>query len=150
MSNKLECNALRYTGALYRATNSRSDVKYKDYNLQKGQYMFLTRICENPGINFIDLSNMLKVDKTTTTKAVQKLIEIGYVEKTQDDVDKRGYKLTATDKALGVYQSIIAEETRQIDICFKDFTKEEKEMAEKILKRMSQNIEEYWNEIKIK
>ena len=34
--------------------------------------MFLTRVCENPGINFVDLSNMIKVDKTKTTKVVKK------------------------------------------------------------------------------
>ena len=150
MSKKLKNNSLRYTGALYRATNSRSDIKYKDYNLQKGQYMFLTRICENPGINFMDLSNMLKVDKTTTTKAVQKLIEIGYVKKNQDEFDKRGYKLTPTDEALEIYNLIIEEETRQLDICFKDFNDEEKAVAEKLLERMSKNIEEYWNELKTK
>lgn len=32
---------------------------------------------------------MLKVDKTTTTKAVQKLIELGYINKEQDESDKR-------------------------------------------------------------
>lgn len=149
MSSKLKQKSLRYTGALYRATNFRSDVKYKDYNLQKGQYMFLTRICENPGINFMDLSAMLKVDKTTTTKAVQKLIEIGYVEKVQDELDKRGYKLTPTTKALEIYNLIIKEENRQLDICFKNFSEEEKTMAEKLLKRMSENIEEYWNELKV-
>jgi DNA-binding MarR family transcriptional regulator len=78
---KLEPKALRFVGLLSRTINSRSDFKYKQLGLQKGQYMFLTRVCENPKINLVDLSNMLKVDKATTTKAIKKLIDIGYINK---------------------------------------------------------------------
>lgn len=110
--------------------------------------MFLTRICENPGINFVDLSNMLKVDKTTTTKAVKKLVEIGYLYKEQDENDKREYKLTPTKKALEIYEFLIEEENKQIKMCFKGFSEEEKQIANKLIKRMSDNMEEYWLDMK--
>lgn len=147
---RLENRVLRFVGVLSRSISSRGDIKYKEFNMQKGQHMFLTRICENPEINFIDLSNLLKVDKTTATKAVKKLIEIGYVNKEQDGSDKRGCKLTATKKGLEIYNLLIEEENRQIKICFKDFSEEEKQMANKLLNRMSKNIEEYWIEAKNK
>lgn len=143
---KLECKVLRFVGTLSRAINSKADLKYKQFDLQKGQYMFLTRVCENPGINFVDLSDMLKVDKTTTTKAVNKLIDIGYLNKQQDERDKREYKLTPTKKALEVYEFIIEEESRQLEISFKGFSEKEKQMAIELIKRMSENIEEYWLE----
>lgn len=145
-----EFKVLRFVGALYRAINSKADSKYKQFDLQKGQYMFITRVCENPGINFMDLSNMLKVDKTTTTKAVKKLIDIGYLNKQQDENDKREYKLTPTNKALDVYEFIIREESKQFEISFKGFSEEEKQMATRLIKRMSENIEEYWLDIKNK
>ncbi|WP_376774609.1 MarR family winged helix-turn-helix transcriptional regulator [Clostridium thailandense] len=85
----LDSHILREIGTLFRCIHSISDIKFKEINLQKGQFIFLTRICENQGINQIDLSNLLKVDKTTTTKAIQKLIEAGYIEKKRDDNDKR-------------------------------------------------------------
>lgn len=143
-----EFKVLRFVGALYRAINSKADFKYKQFNLQKGQYMFITRVCENPGINFMDLSNMLKVDKTTTTKAVKKLIDIGYLNKQQDENDKREYKLTPTKKALDVYEFIIREESKQFEISFKGFSEEEKKTATELIKRMSENIEEYWLDIR--
>ena len=64
---------------------------------------------------------MLKVDKTTTTKAVQKLIELGYINKEQDESDKRGYKLTPTENALKVYDFIMQEEAKQLKIIFEGF-----------------------------
>jgi len=147
---ELKFKVLRFVGALSRAINSRADSKYKEFNLQKGQYMFLTRVCEKPGINFIKLSNILKVDKTTTTKAVRKLINLGYLDKQQDEKDKREYKLFPTKKALKIYDFIIEEESKQLKIAFKDFSEDEKQIATQLIKRMSENIEEYWFDIKNK
>lgn len=147
---KLEFKVLRFVGTLSRAINSKADSNYKKFDLQKGQYMFITRICENPGINLVNLSNMLKVDQATTTKAVKKLIDIGYLNKQQDENDKRGYKLTPTKKALEIYEVIIKEESKQLNISFKGFSEEEKEMADRLIERMSENIEEYWLDMKNK
>jgi DNA-binding MarR family transcriptional regulator len=147
---KLEFKVLRFVGTLSRAINSKADYTYKKFNLQKGQYMFITRVCENPGINLVNLSNILKVDQATTTKAVKKLIDIGYLNKQQDENDKRGYKLTPTKKALEVYEFIIEEEGKQLNISFKGFSEEEKKMADRLIERMSENIEEYWLDMKNK
>jgi Transcriptional regulators len=123
-------------------------VKFKEIELQKGQFTFLTRICENQGINQIDLSNLLKVDKTTTTKAIQKLIEAGYIDKKRDDIDKRMWRLYPKEKALELYTFIIQEENRNIEVCFNNFSVEEKELASKLVKKMRENIENDWKEIK--
>lgn len=141
---ELDFKVLRFVGTLSRAINSKADYKYKKLNLQKGQYMFLTRVCENPGINLVNLSNMLKVDQATTTKAVKKLIEIGYLNKELDLQDKRGYKLSPTKKAMEVYELIIEEERKQLEISFKGFSEKEKQVVTELIEKMSKNIEEYW------
>lgn len=139
---------LRQIGTLSRTVHYISDIKYKELKLQKGQFTFLTRICENPGINFIDLSNMLKVDKATTTKAVQRLIEASYIEKKRDEKDKRGYNLNPTNKALEVYNLIIEEENKNINTCLKNFTEDDKNSINKLITKMSENIENEWVRIK--
>lgn len=123
-------------------------MKFKELKLQKGQFTFLTRICENPGINQIDLSNILKVDKTTTTKAIQKLIDAGYISKEKDDTDKRMWRLYPKKKALEDYEFIIDEENRNIGVCFDKFSEEEKEMVYELVRKMSKNIESDWKEVK--
>ncbi|OBR92825.1 transcriptional regulator SlyA [Clostridium ragsdalei P11] len=144
----LHSQILREIGGLSRCVQSISDLKFKEINLQKGQFTFLTRICENAGINQIDLSNLLKVDKTTTTKAVQKLIEAGYINKKKDDIDKRMWRLYPKKKALDIYPFIIEEENKHIQICFHNFSSEEKEFVYKLVKKMRENIENHWKEIK--
>lgn len=147
---KLENDLLRDVGVLSRSINYISDVKYKEFDLQKGQFIFLTRICENPKINFVDLANKLKVDKTTAIKAVNKLISLGYVNKETDPMDKRASNLTATEKGFEVYDYIITEENRQINICLNKLNEEEKDLVKNLVKKMSQSVEEEWSNIKDK
>nr|WP_248484786.1 MarR family transcriptional regulator [Tepidibacter aestuarii] len=123
-------------------------MKFKKLNLQKGQFIFLTRICENPGISLMQLSILLKVDKTTTTKVIQKLMNEGYINKEKDEVDKRIYRLFPTEKVLNIYNSVIEEENRNIEICFKGFTDEEKSVVYELIKKMKENIEANWHELK--
>lgn len=146
--NILNNEILREVGALARCVHSINDLKYRKYKLQRGQFIFLTRICERPGINLIDLSNMLKVDKTTTTKAIHKLLAEGYVQKEQNCLDKRVWNLYPSSKALELYPHIILEENRCIEVCLNGFSPEESAMAYRLLKRMRENIEQDWQAIK--
>jgi DNA-binding MarR family transcriptional regulator len=145
---ELKNKILREVGSLSRTINTLNDNKYKKFNIQKGQYIFLTRICENPGINLIQLTSILKVDKTTTTKATQKLIKEDYITKKINTYDKRISMLYPTEKALEIYNVIINEENRSIDICFKDFSENEKILAYQLVKKMQENIESDWYDLK--
>ena len=144
----LENDLLREIGALSRIIHSKCDLKYKEYRLQKGQFIFLTRICEHPGLNLAQLSNILKVDKTTTTKAIQKLIQSGYVHKEKDAADNRAAKLYPTSRALPIYDLIIAEENTHIEACLKGFSADEIRQASDLIHRMRQNTEFLWQEMK--
>lgn len=148
MIKTLTNTILREIGTLSRTIHSKSDLSFKAFHLQKGQFIFLTRVCENPGINHIQLSDLLKVDKTTTTKAVQKLIAGGYLHKQQDTSDNRAYQLYPTPKALQVYEVVIEEENANIDRCFKGFSADEIDQAHQLVKRMSANIESVWHDLK--
>ena len=46
----LKSEILREIGALSRSIHSINDAALRTYGLQRGQFPFLTRICESPGI----------------------------------------------------------------------------------------------------
>lgn len=133
---------------LARCIQSISDIKYREIRLQRGQFIFLTRICECPGINLIELSNILKVDKATTTKAIQKLMEENYVVRERNHSDKRMWHLFPSSIAQEIYPYIIQEENRNIEICFNGFSSEEKDTVYQLLKKMRENVEQDWKELK--
>ena len=139
----LHNNALRKIGTISRIVASRSDVKFKQYDLQKGQHIFVVRICENPGLNLKELTEMLNVDKSTTTKAVQKLERAGYVIKSHMKDNRKNIVLFPTEKAEIVYEKIIKEENIRADLCFDGFSETEKDQALQYLERICKNIETY-------
>ena len=146
---KLHNELLRDIGALARAVHALSDLSFKELALQRGQFIFLTRVCENAGINQNDLSLLLKVDKSTTAKAIQKLVAAGYVTRQRGVEDQRHWKLFPTPAAQAVYDQIIAEENNTLAICLQNFTPSEQKDLFKLVKKMGANIENHWQKTKI-
>lgn len=72
---------LREIGAIARALDSISNIEFKELDLTKGQYLYVIRICENPGIIQEKVAELLKVDRTTASRAIQKLETKGFIEK---------------------------------------------------------------------
>lgn len=147
---ELDSDALRNIGAISRSIQTINDSKFRKSNLDRGQFVFLTRICEHEGINPVDLSNMLKVDKATTTKAIQKLEHKGLVERVRDQFDKRMWRLFPSPQAKELYISVMEEENANIAVCFSGLSDKEKQMAEGLIRRMAQNIECKWGHLKTK
>lgn len=72
---------LRDIGVISRALDSIANIEFKDLDLTRGQYLYLVRIKENPGIIPDHLAEMIKVDRTTASRAIQKLEKNGFIEK---------------------------------------------------------------------
>lgn len=139
---------LREIGMISRCLATISDIEFKDIQLGKNQYLYLVRVYENPGIIQEKLSQLLKVDRTTTAKAVKKLIEQGYLEKVQTQDNKKEFKLFCTQKGKNVYSFLEKEENHSSKISLIDFDKKEKEELLKMLHSMRIRIENEWQEIK--
>ena len=145
---KLEDTILREIGALTRTIHAIIEIKFKALRLKKGQSIYLTRIYENPGINMKELSQLLMVDKTTTSKVVQKLITEKLIYKTQGTQDKRVYQLFPTVKATQAYNVIIDEENRLTSSCYAGLDKVQQETVLALIKKMRLNIEDDWFTLK--
>ncbi len=97
---------LREIGMIARALDSISNIEFKEYELTKGQYLYLVRICENSGIIQEKLAEMIKVDRTTAARAIKKLELNGFIEKRDDETNQKIKKLFPTEKGKDVYPSI--------------------------------------------
>ena len=129
---------LREIGQIYRSVNSFSDYVMTSINLEKGQYQFLVRIQENPGVNQKTLSSLLLVDKTTTAKAVNKLVVKGYINKVTDETDKRNSMLYLTEKGKRTCVFLDKEEKFGIGVFLKNLSEEQKSILMQQLMAISQ------------
>lgn len=88
----------KFISYLHRYGQIYIDKKIKLYGIGSGQFSFLVRLYQEDGVNQESLSNYLKIDKATTTRAIKKLVDEGYVFKKIDERDRRSYLLFITDK----------------------------------------------------
>ena len=99
---------LREIGTIARALDSISNVEFKDLELSKGQYLYLVRIYEQPGIILEELANCLKVDKTTASRAIKKLVANGLIERRTQLDNKKNKPLFVTKKGAQIYPTLRA------------------------------------------
>ncbi|MGL5313494.1 MAG: MarR family winged helix-turn-helix transcriptional regulator [Peptostreptococcaceae bacterium] len=90
----------RYIGHFYRYGQSFLSKEYKSYNIGPGQYQILIMLYLQDGISHEELTEKMSVDKATTTRAIMKLEQEGYVERSLNENDKRKYNIYLTEKAL--------------------------------------------------
>ena len=139
---------LREIGMIARALDSISNIEFKEYDLTKGQYLYLVRICENPGIIQEKLAEMIKVDRTTAARAIKKLEMNGFIEKKDDQQNKKIKKLFPTEKGKQVYPFIKRENDHSNIVALAGFSETEVETISNLLQRVRRNIEKDWEFVK--
>jgi len=139
---------LREIGMIARALDSISNIEFKEYDLTKGQYLYLVRICENPGIIQEKLAEMIKVDRTTASRAIKKLEINGFIDKKDDEHNKKVKNLFPTEKGKNVYPFIKREIDYSNSVALKGFSEREVEIISDHLQRVRKNIEIDWEFVK--
>ncbi|CAM5203417.1 MarR family transcriptional regulator OS=Ureibacillus acetophenoni OX=614649 GN=SAMN05877842_11348 PE=4 SV=1 [Ureibacillus acetophenoni] len=139
---------LREIGMIARALDSISNIEFKDLDLTRGQYLYLVRICENPGIIQEKLAEMIKVDRTTTARAIKKLEMNGFIEKKEDEQNKKIKKLYPTEKGMEVYPLIKRENDYSNRVALQGFSEAEAKTILDLLIRVRKNVEVDWEYVK--
>lgn len=139
---------LREIGMIARALDSISNIEFQELNLTKGQYLYVVRICENPGIIQEQLVDLIKVDRSTATRAIQKLELNGFIEKKDDPNNKKIKRLYPTEKGKTVYPFIRRENDYSNLVALEGFSEKEAETMFHSLQRIRKNIEKDWEFVK--
>ncbi|MGN9863791.1 MarR family winged helix-turn-helix transcriptional regulator [Bacillus swezeyi] len=139
---------LREIGMIARALDSISNIEFKEHDLTKGQYLYLVRICENPGIIQEKLAEMIKVDRTTAARAIKKLEMKGFIERKDDEHNKKIKKLFPTEKGKKVFPFIKRENDHSNRVALEGLSEREVETIFNLLQRVRKNIEKDWEIVK--
>ena len=105
-----------------------------------GFILFL--LAENGKLSMGEISERINRDKSTTTVLIKKLTDEGLVktEVCPKDTRKNYISLTEEREKYNVLTSGISKEL--LDVCFMNFTDQEKEQLLNLLVKMNSNIEE--------
>ncbi|WDF50444.1 MarR family winged helix-turn-helix transcriptional regulator [Paenibacillus sp. KACC 21273] len=139
---------LREIGMIARALDSISNIEFKEYALTKGQYLYLVRIYENPGIIQEKLAEMIKVDRTTAARAIKNLEENGFVQKKEDPHNKKIKKLFPTVKGEQIYPVIKKENDYSNLMALEGLSEQENDLLFELLQKVRKNVEKDWTFVK--
>ncbi|MDD7183775.1 MarR family transcriptional regulator [Peptostreptococcus anaerobius] len=130
----------RLISILYRKGNIYKNMILEDFNITASEQPFLSSLFNEDGVSQEYLSSKLLLDKASTTRSLQSLIDKGYIKKKRDDNDKRINRIFLTEKSKSIEKEIKARLENWNDILTSDLNESEKEMAYLILNKMVNNL----------
>ena len=139
---------LRSIGVIARSLDSISNIEFKQYDLTKGQYLYLARIYEHPGIIQEKVAEMIKVDRTTAARAIKKLESNGFIVRKQSQDNKKEKKLYVTKKGKETYPILSREENYSNEVALSGLSDSQKEQVFELLEVVEKNISENWEYVK--
>jgi DNA-binding MarR family transcriptional regulator len=131
--------------AIARCLSYIREVDFKSLNLKRNQHIFLVRVMENPGVNQEDLSQSLRIDKTTTAKALKKLEEKGYIKRVKSKDDRRSFCLWPTKKTRDIYPQLIESIIRTAEQGVANFSDVEIKQLLNLLQKFRKEIVIQWD-----
>jgi DNA-binding MarR family transcriptional regulator len=124
---------------LYRYEQIYTGKKIEPYGIGSGQFPFLMRLYHEDGINQESLSDYLKIDKGTTARAIQKLVDEGYVFRQRDEKDRRSYRVFLTEKGKKLEPDMKKIASEWGDILFSGFDDSQRREITNSLEIMFEN-----------
>ena len=105
------------------------------------EYRILKNLTERGSLPMIELANINMVTQGWITGVVDKLEELGYVNRERSDTDRRVINITVSNKGKAFFKKIETLHVRFIDDSLKNFTDEEKYNILNFLKKIEINVD---------
>ncbi|WP_225049141.1 MarR family winged helix-turn-helix transcriptional regulator [Lacticaseibacillus kribbianus] len=141
-------DALRAIGVVARALDGISNIEFREQDLTRGQYLYLVRIAEQPGIIAEQLVNQLKVDRATVARSVAKLCAQGLVVKRADPANAKANRLYVTAAGQRAYEPIHRENQYSLNQALAGMSEQEVATLTRLLNQMCDNVDRDWQLVK--
>ncbi len=132
----------RTVSILYRLGQSHMGKKLEPYNIGAGQFSFLAELLRRDGISQDEVASIFRCDKATAARAIQHLEKHGYLERKQDEEDRRVKKVFVTAKAREFSPILFSCLKEWTETLFQGFSTEEKELLLRLLSQSVKNATE--------
>ncbi|AKP64551.1 transcriptional regulator [Levilactobacillus koreensis JCM 16448] len=98
---------LKWLSIANRYTRIALDRRLQPYRLNASMYYYILRIHERPRLTQDKLINLTYLNPSNVTRAINQLVNLGYVRKRQSKADKRVYELSLTKRGEELYPEIV-------------------------------------------
>lgn len=102
----------------------------------------LTALYENHGkLTMKKIAEITGKDKSTITPLVNKLVDLGYITKEKNQLDKRITHIILTSKGKQIQEKFSDISNKVYSAAYKNFSAEEKEVFLELLKKLNHNFD---------
>lgn len=129
----------RWISVLHRQFQIYLNRELKDYDIHSSEYIFLVNLDKEKGVSQEKLSASLFIDKAATARAIARMEQLGYVQRTRDPFDGRSNLVTLTAKGLEMRRIIKSKLAHWRQTISEGLSEEQIEDMIAQLQRMSKN-----------
>ncbi len=116
---------IRTIGDITHTIQIDSNNHFKEFGLNNNLYIYIVRICEQPGMFLGELADNVQIDRTTAFRTIKKLVKLGYFELKKDSVNQKIKRVYPTEKAMDIYPQLHEYEQKQSDFLLSNLSTEE-------------------------
>lgn len=116
---------IRTIGAITRTIQIDSNNHFKEFGLNNNLYIYIVRICEQPGMFLGELADNVQIDRTTAFRTIKKLVKLDYFELKKDSINQKIKRVYPTKKAMDIYPQLHEYEQQQSDLLLSNLSTEE-------------------------
>jgi len=114
----------------------------EQFGIHGHTYGYLLFLYHEDGISEKEITEHMLVDKATTTRAISKLEDSGYVRRERDEMDKRSHKVYLTKKAEDLRPKFQKLKKDWNEIVLGDLNEDEKRTLLDLLNRIESNLQD--------
>lgn len=121
-------------GKAYQKAHGDFKKRLVPYGLTNMQHLVLEGLWYREGMTAAELGKCLVLDKSTLSGVLDRMVDSGWVEKKQDEEDRRFFRLYPSEKANSMKERLIEERKEANRELLKDFTLEEQVLLKRLLR----------------
>lgn len=127
---------IRNIGSITRKLQIQSNQKFNSLNLGNNRFIYIIRICENPGMFLGEIADQLSIDRTTAFRTIKNLEKLGYLTTVEDSKDKRLRRIYPTNLASKIYPELHFFEQSSSKKLLQKLNNQEKEQLLQLLQKI--------------
>jgi MarR family 2-MHQ and catechol resistance regulon transcriptional repressor len=112
----------------------------EELGMPYSEYPILAHLNEVGRAKTQKLGQVAVITSGTITHTVNKLVKQGYVEKVQDEEDRRVYWVQITDEGRSAFKTVHESHIKYLEYLLEEFTEEEKQIIITSIKKLGKMV----------
>jgi DNA-binding MarR family transcriptional regulator len=113
-----------------------------EHDVSVPEWRTMMLVAERPGTTAVDIATIFAMDKMAVTRAVQRLMRIGIIERHQRSEDKRSFSLHLTPRGSELYGQLLPSSSARYRALVDVLSRDERRQLRELLGRLVERLDE--------